>query len=90
MSTGWITGKLINLTTKIGSGATPLGGEQAYISDGISLIRSLNIYDDGFRYANLAHISDVQADRLSNVVVKTGDVLLNITGASVALPCEPC
>ena len=83
----WVRSTLGSVTTKIGSGATPLGGEEAYQAEGISLIRSLNVYDDGFRKAKLARISDEQADRLSNVVVEANDVLLNITGASVARCC---
>ncbi len=84
---GWVEKKLKMLTTKIGSGATPLGGEEAYKTEGISLIRSLNVHDLGFRYRKLAFIDNDQADRLSNVVVQKRDVLLNITGASVARCC---
>lgn len=87
MKNGWVAKKLGEVTTKIGSGATPLGGEDAYKANGISLIRSLNVYDDGFRKAKLARIDDKQADGLSNVVVEPNDVLLNITGASVARCC---
>jgi type I restriction enzyme S subunit len=84
---GWVTNSLKSLTTKIGSGATPRGGGESYKPDGISLIRSLNVHDLGFRYPNLAHIDDAQADELSNVTVQPRDVLLNITGASVARCC---
>jgi len=87
MRNGWVTKKLGEVTTKIGSGATPLGGGEAYKAEGISLIRSLNVYDDGFRVAKLARIDDMQANRLSNVIVEPDDVLLNITGASVARCC---
>lgn len=84
---GWIKNKLKALTTKIGSGATPRGGGESYQSDGISLIRSLNVHDFGFRYPKLAFLDDAQASDLSNVEVQPGDVLLNITGASVARCC---
>ena len=84
---GWVEKTLKPLTTKIGSGATPLGGEDGYKSEGVSLIRSLNVHDLGFRYHKLAFIDDAQADRLSNVVVQPSDVLLNITGASIARCC---
>ena len=87
MKAGWVTKRLGDVTAKIGRGATPLGGEEAYKTEGISLIRSLNVYDDGFRKAKLARIDDEQADGLSNVVVEPHDVLLNITGASVARCC---
>ena len=51
---------------------------------GSSLIRSLNIYDYEFEFSNLAFINDEQTAQLDNVVVEACDVLLNITGASVA------
>lgn len=85
--TGWVEKKLKSLTTKIGSGATPRGGKESYKSVGISLIRSLNVHDFGFRYPKLAFLDDTQADDLSNVEVQQRDVLLNITGASVARCC---
>ena len=84
---GWVDNKLKAITTKIGSGATPRGGEESYKAEGISLIRSLNVHDMGFKYAKLAFLDDAQADDLSNVEVKARDVLLNITGASVARCC---
>ena len=80
---GWNVQCIGDLATKIGSGATPRGGKSAYVEEGISLIRSLNIHDNKFIYTDLAHISDDQADALSNVEVVENDVLLNITGASV-------
>jgi type I restriction enzyme S subunit len=84
---GWEWHKLVNLTTKIGSGATPRGGEKAYKESGISLIRSLNVHDCQFKLKRLAFIDDDQAYALKNVIVKPGDVLLNITGASIARSC---
>ncbi|MDD2999287.1 MAG: restriction endonuclease subunit S [Candidatus Riflebacteria bacterium] len=83
----WLESQLQTITTKIGSGATPRGGEAAYKSEGISLIRSLNVHDMGFRYEKLAFLDDAQANDLSNVVLEPNDVLLNITGASVARCC---
>lgn len=85
---GWPIRTLGSLVSKIGSGATPRGGNASYIDSGISLIRSLNVHDGQFRFGQLAHIDDEQALRLSNVVVQAEDVLLNITGASVARVCR--
>ena len=87
-----MTWKLIPLkkiTTKIGSGATPRGGNSAYRTEGITLIRSLNVHDFEFRYEGLAFINEEQASetRLARVIVKSQDILLNITGASVARCC---
>jgi type I restriction enzyme S subunit len=80
---GWQVSSLGDVTTKIGSGATPRGGKKSYQREGISLIRSLNIYDYRFEMADLAFINDEQAKQLDNVTIEPNDVLLNITGASV-------
>ncbi len=84
---GWAVRRLSDLATKIGSGATPRGGANAYHSKGITLIRSMNIYDYQFEDDGLAYINDDQADKLSAVSVEPLDILLNITGASVARCC---
>lgn len=84
---GWEVKKLGELCSKIGSGATPRGGNESYKDEGISLIRSLNVYNNEFRRKDLAYIDDEQAAALSNVTLLENDVLLNITGASVARCC---
>ncbi|BDS13112.1 restriction endonuclease subunit S [Aureispira anguillae] len=80
---GWDMVKLKNCNSKIGSGATPKGGKESYKKNGISLIRSMNVYDNYFQYKDLAFIDDSQANKLKNVIVQEQDVLFNITGASV-------
>lgn len=88
MKKGWEAKKLGDITTKIGSGATPKGGQSSYKESGISLIRSMNVYDNGFVEKKLAFIDEKQATKLNNVKVEEGDILLNITGASVARCCK--
>lgn len=75
------------LVSKIGSGATPKGGNSSYKEEGISLIRSMNVYNNTFQMKDLAFIDDEQAKKLDNVTVEKDDILLNITGASVARCC---
>ncbi len=79
--------KLADICSKIGSGATPRGGKEAYCEKGISLVRSQNVLDFSFSHDGLAFINNEQAAKLSNVEVFDGDVLLNITGDSVARAC---
>ena len=79
--------KLKDICLKIGSGATPRGGKEAYCDEGISLIRSQNVLDFTFSHDGLAHINEKQAGKMSNVEVKSQDILLNITGDSVARAC---
>lgn len=79
--------KMMDICSKIGSGATPRGGKEAYCEKGVSLIRSQNVLDFEFLENGLAHINFEQAQRLNNVEVQKGDILLNITGDSVARAC---
>jgi len=81
------TVKLVDICDKIGSGATPRGGKEAYCDEGISLVRSQNVLDFVFSCTGLAFISNEQASKLDNVIVREQDVLLNITGDSVARAC---
>lgn len=80
--------KFKDICTKIGSGATPKGGKEAYCEDGISLIRSQNVLDFTFSAGGLVYINELQAEKLKNVIVEEDDVLLNITGDSVARACR--
>ena len=76
---------LSSVTSKIGSGATPHGGSNSYLTTGpFSLIRSQNIQDEGFDYSGIVYINEDQAEKLGNVEVEENDILLNITGDSVA------
>ncbi len=80
---GWTTARLADFTTKVGSGATPRGGESSYQSTGIPLIRSMNVVFFGFKRQGIAYLSPAQASALQGAEVYANDVLLNITGASI-------
>lgn len=89
MAGEWAPIRLGDVCTKIGSGATPRGGSDVYVQDGpYALIRSQNVYNDGFHHDGLAFIDEKHAAELENVEVLEGDVLLNITGDSVARACQ--
>ena len=79
--------RLGDVCTKIGSGATPKGGKEAYKPSGIPLIRSQNVLDWSFTSNGLAFVDEGQATALANVEVEPRDILLNITGDSVARAC---
>jgi type I restriction enzyme S subunit len=81
--------KLGTVCKKIGSGATPTGGKETYLDRGeYTLIRSQNVLDFTFSYDGLAYINKSQAGKLNNVAIENDDVLLNITGDSVARVCQ--
>ena len=84
----WPVEQLGKHCEKIGSGATPKGGKESYLDSGpYTLIRSQNVYNNGFKKKGLAFIDDEQAARLAGVEVKADDILLNITGDSIARCC---
>jgi len=89
MESEWREYRLGDICSKIGSGATPTGGKESYSQDGdFALIRSQNILDFEFSRDGLAFINKVQARKLNNVEIEEDDILINITGDSVARACK--
>lgn len=85
----WVDIRLGDACTKIGSGATPKGGGSVYLDAGpIAFIRSQNIYNEGFSNDGMVYLDEKLAQGLANVQVEDLDVLLNITGDSVARACQ--
>lgn len=85
----WVDIRLGDACTKIGSGATPRGGGSVYLDAGpIAFIRSQNIYNEGFSKDGMVYLDEKLAQGLANVQVEELDVLLNITGDSVARACH--
>ena len=80
--------RLGDYCSKIGSGSTPRGGSSVYLDKGeYSLFRSQNIYNNGFSTNGLVYITSEAAEKLKNVTIFEDDILLNITGDSVARVC---
>ncbi|EHR0759538.1 restriction endonuclease subunit S [Vibrio parahaemolyticus] len=80
---GWTVVRLGELTSKLGSGSTPRGGKNAYTSEGIPFLRSQNVRNEGIKLDDIAYISEEIHQKMENTKVLPGDVLLNITGASL-------
>lgn len=80
---GWSWTRLGNITSKIGSGATPRGGKNAYTEYGIPFLRSQNIWNDGLSLQEVAYIPKETHEKMANTHVSPNDILLNITGASL-------
>jgi type I restriction enzyme, S subunit len=79
----WKLTRIKYVTSKIGSGVTPKGGAEIYLREGVPLLRSQNIYSNELRLDDVAYISEEIHESMSNSKVQKGDVLLNITGASL-------
>ena len=75
--------RIKDYTTKVGSGVTPRGGAETYLDEGIPLFRSQNVTNDGFLMDDIAFISEEVDESMKGTRMKPGDVLLNITGASI-------
>ena len=86
-SDDWQVSKLGDVTSKIGSGSTPRGGEEVYTSDGILFIRSQNVKRNILDLTDSTFIPEEVHFQMSGSEVKSNDVLLNITGASIGRSC---
>lgn len=54
-----------------------------YKTEGVAFFRSQNVYDDRFELSNISFIDVETHQGMKNSKVLVGDVLLNITGASI-------
>ena len=83
LPSGWTWVRLRTLLQKIGSGSTPLGGKEVYVSSGIKFLRSQNVWNDGLRLDGVAFITPKIHAQMAGTVVRANDLLFNITGASI-------
>lgn len=83
----WKVMKLKHVTSKIGSGSTPRGGAEVYQDSGIMFLRSQNVYNDGLKLDDVAHIVDGVHQKMKGTQVKYNDILYNITGGSIGRCC---
>lgn len=83
----WEIKKIKYCANKIGSGKTPLGGAEIYEEEGVTFIRSQNVYDDGLRLDDVVYIHPSIDNSMASTRVLFNDVLFNITGASIGRCC---
>lgn len=79
----WKTITLGEISKKIGSGKTPLGGSSVYLKSGIPFLRSQNIQNGILDLNELVYIDASTDENMKNSRTYYGDLLLNITGASI-------
>ena len=79
----WKKTKIGDITSKVGSGVTPKGGSAVYKTSGHLFIRSQNVGNGCFLLDDVAYIDEATHKKQINTELKDGDVLLNITGASI-------
>jgi type I restriction enzyme S subunit len=83
----WALGRVGEFASKIGSGSTPSGGERSYVPNGIPFIRSQNVTNNELNLDGIKFINESLNSKMSGTIVKKGDLLLNITGASIGRSC---
>jgi len=83
----WKFVRVKDLISKITSGVTPRGGAESYVDAGIPFLRSQNVHNDGLRLEDVSFISESTHKEMINSQVKPGDIVFNITGASIARTC---
>ncbi len=79
----WECVQLGDLAIRVGSGITPTGGERVYTSEGRPFIRSQNVGWGKLELDDLTFIPEHIHTTFTASEIKEGDVLLNITGASI-------
>ena len=83
----WEKCKLGVLCSKIGSGKTPRGGSSVYVNHGIMFLRSQNVLWGMLDISNVSYINEETNRTMLSSGVHYGDILLNITGASIGRSC---
>jgi type I restriction enzyme S subunit len=79
----WDVSGLDALAVKVGSGITPTGGQGVYKDDGRPFVRSQNVGWGLLLLDDVAFIDDSTHATFPGTELRSGDVLLNITGASI-------
>jgi len=79
----WEERELGPLTTKVGSGITPTGGDKNYKTKGRPFVRSQNVGWGELILNDVAFIDEETHQSFDSTEIKVSDVLLNITGASI-------
>lgn len=74
---------LAELSEKVGSGITPIGGQNVYKSFGRPFLRSQNIGWGNLILNDVVFIDDVTHKSFQSTEIQEDDVFLNITGASI-------
>ena len=71
------------LAVKVGSGSTPKGGNAVYTTSGHCFVRSQNVGMGHLILNDIAYIDESTHQKQKSTELRTNDVLLNITGASI-------
>ena len=80
---GWKWVKLGQITYLITKGSSPRWQGFNYVDRGIFFLRSQNVGWGGLDLSNIAHLPEAFNEKERKSILKKGDVLLNLVGASI-------
>jgi len=76
----WEVKKLKDMSTKILSGNTPLGGRKVYVDEGVTFFRSQNVWKNRLVMDDIAYIDGKTHSGMSKSSLKNKDILMTKTG----------
>lgn len=77
---GWEVKTLGALSVKIHSGSTPKGGSKVYVSEGVSFLRSQNVWKNDIRLDDIVYIDHSTHEKMNKSSLKHKDILMTKTG----------
>lgn len=77
---GWKVNKLEDLSVKISSGSTPVGGSKVYVKKGIPFLRSQNVWRNRLELDDIVYLDEVTHKKMSKTSLKNRDLLITKTG----------
>jgi type I restriction enzyme S subunit len=83
----WEVRLIDSLAIRVGSGITPTGGSEVYLTEGVIFVRSQNVMFEGLDLSDVAYIDNTTHRLMAGSELFEFDVLLNITGASIGRCC---
>jgi type I restriction enzyme S subunit len=79
----WDVCDIEDISKTVESGETPTGGSKVYVDSGIPFVRSQNVLMNRLDLSDTAYITEEIHKSMSRSEITGGDVLINITGASI-------
>lgn len=79
-SMGWEVKKLGKMCSAIMNGTTPKGGEQVYVENGITFLRSQNVWRNKIDLDDVAYIDEATHKSMKKSSLKKYDILMTKTG----------
>ena len=77
---GWEVKKLGKMCSAIMNGTTPKGGEQVYVDNGITFLRSQNVWRNKIDLEDVAYIDEATHKSMKKSSLKKYDILMTKTG----------